>query len=280
MSGRLLGWPSLAVLALFALAAPVLAKTNASAISQSEAAFASLTHASNHGAVSGSDATLAATEFCCFRCGGGGYSWGCADCGYGYYPYWGYYSNWWGYWPGYYAWGWPYYYGWNFPATYYWWQYPWWSNPSSTYYWWYRAQSVAPAPPIGERPPVKIAGTPNSLFSEGVTAYWDHDYAHASELLSAAVAANPRDARFWYYKALAERAVGNFNEAQASARRGAALEVLRTPEYADLGVALERVQGADRHFLHSAMTADLTRDKAEAIASEPVKRAPTMARSK
>jgi hypothetical protein len=47
--------------------------------------------------------------------------------------------------------------------------------------------------------------------------------------------------------------------------------VLNPAAVEQLGLALERVQGTDRQFLRSAKTADLTFDRAQQIASMPVK---------
>jgi len=291
---RHLSLASLTSLALFALAAPLSAKTNAIATPPFESSLASLTRSTADQSLPGLDPASQAMEPCCFRDG--------CDCGSSY-GYWPGYANYgygfgypgFGYWPGYPSWGsWPYYsywtysgwwrygsyYAWNYPDPYgYWWQYPSWGYPMSTYYWWYRAQPSFVPPhdlPHGDRPPVKRSATSNSLFSDGLTAYWDGDASRASEIFLAAVRRNPNDARFWYFKALAERAAGNLDAANSSARRGAALEVLLTPDQSQLGLALERVQGADREFLHSALTVDLTPEKAAAIAAEPVKRDPTV----
>ncbi len=284
MSSRFLTLPSLAVLALFALAVPVHAKTNASAILAPPLPFAVLKQVPDRDLQARANPAMQEIEFCWSHCGGcgdyaGSYpSWGW---GYHYYPYWAYYYPYWGYyWPSYYAWwGWPYYYGWYSPSyAYYWWQYPWWSNPYSTYYWWY-SQAVSLAVPV-EKTRVRVAGAPDSLFSDGVTAYWDHDYARACDGFLAAVLANPRDARFWYYRALAERAAGRSSEAEESVRRGAALEVLQTPNSSQIALSLERIQGLDRRFLHSAVTPDLTVERAEQIASQPVRRPSEIVRSK
>jgi hypothetical protein len=288
MSRRFLTVPSLTLLALFALAAPLLAKTNSAANASPEMPLAAIAQSPHGHLPIALDQDSQATEFCCSPCDGGygghyaywpGYSyWGYPYSGYWYYPYWGYASAYWSYgWPSYYSW-WPHYYAAYYPGSWYWWQYPWWSYPASTYYWWQRTQIIAPPARALEKVQIPVAGTPDSLFSEGLTAYWDGDAARASEILHAAVAANPNDARFWYFKALAERAAGNAEEALASARRGAALQVLHAPDASQLAMALERVQGPDRQFLRSALTADLTRDKSLAIVAEPVKRGQAVVR--
>src|SRR5579871_5034402 len=160
MSGRFFRLSSMALLALIALAAPVLAKPNASAVSSSESAVASLLRSSHSGMLSQLGGV---PEYCwghdrgCGDCGDYGWDYPSRGWGHGYYPYWGYspywsyypywnywpswsyyYPYWWSYWPNYYSWWagwWPYSYA-GYPSSYYWWQYPWWSNPASTYFWW------------------------------------------------------------------------------------------------------------------------------------------------
>jgi hypothetical protein len=168
-------------------------------------------------------------------------------------------------WAGYYwpisYWGtyWHNYYGWlnYWPAAY---------NP-----WWVVSESK-PAATKHEPQPIAAERTAGSLYSEALGYYWKGDAEEAASLLSAAVQRDPRDARLWYFKALAERASGKASDAAASARRGAALEVLNPTAAAQLGLALERVQGDDRKFLRLAMDG-LTPEKAEKIAAGPVKAA-------
>jgi hypothetical protein len=137
---------------------------------------------------------------------------------------------------------------------------------------------VTPLPPTpgGVAPkvvpkPITPMRTSASLYQEAVSLYWHGDSAAALERFSAAVERDSQDAATWYYKALTERSLGKLTEAKESARRGAALETLNRTANSQVGLALERVQGPDRKFLRSAMTADLTYEKALAIASAPVK---------
>jgi hypothetical protein len=280
MSRRQLPLSIVAVLALFVFVAPASAKSTSAFGGTVASTLFSPAPLAEHALHSVSPDSQS-QELCCFRRGceyGGGWEgWGYP--GYG----WGDYYPWYGYWPAYYIW-WPYGYYWYtwYPAYYgYWWQYPWWGYPMSTYYWWNLAPRTVPVPavPAQSNPPVKAASA-ESLYTSGLTAYWEGDAARASEFLAAAVRSEPSDARIWYFKALAERAAGHLAMAEASARRGAALEVLHSPDSSQMSVALERVQGPSRDFLRSAMTADLTFEKAREIAALPVDRVPALAKAK
>jgi len=91
-------------------------------------------------------------------------------------------------------------------------------------------------------------------------------------LLIRATELNPQDARYWYFRALAERALGEMEMARDSARRAAALKVLHRPDETEIGLALERVQGAERRFLNEAIGELLTPEIASQIARAPVPR--------
>ena len=70
---------------------------------------------------------------------------------------------------------------------------------------------------------------------------------------------NGQDARFWYYKALAERALGAAEKAEASAARGRELHAALRPKADLVAAALERVQGQERRFLNAPEVADADR---------------------
>jgi tetratricopeptide (TPR) repeat protein len=89
------------------------------------------------------------------------------------------------------------------------------------------------------------------IFARARRLYWDGEYAEALSNLRKAVALRELDARFWSFKALAERALGEREAAVASARRAAALRKLDLPDPDTFGVSLERVQGAERRFLNA-----------------------------
>jgi len=115
---------------------------------------------------------------------------------------------------------------------------------------------------------------PGDLYVRGVQAYGYGDYQEALDLLSVAVQLDSQDARYWYYKALTERALGEQTAAGESARRGAALELLGKADPTQTGVALERAQGGERQFLRAARDVTLTREVALRLAAEPVPGAP------
>jgi hypothetical protein len=114
------------------------------------------------------------------------------------------------------------------------------------------------------------ATDPELLYRQARTSYWQGDSEAARELLTRAIELDAQDARFWYFRALAERALGDQTAARASAERGAALEMLHKPSIATIGLALERVQGADRWFLRHAVDRPLTAERAAEIVRAPL----------
>ena len=89
------------------------------------------------------------------------------------------------------------------------------------------------------------------LFARGAAFYWDGEHAEALALFRKAVALRELDARYWSFKALAERALGERVAAVASARKAAGLRKLDLPGPDVFGVSMERVQGAERRFLNA-----------------------------
>jgi hypothetical protein len=100
------------------------------------------------------------------------------------------------------------------------------------------------------RRPLRV-GDPDTLFWTGYRLYWEHRYPEALDYLDAAVALRANDARYWSFKALAERALGEAVAAAESVRKAAALRRQNLPRLDVLGAALERVQGPDRRFLNA-----------------------------
>jgi hypothetical protein len=96
-----------------------------------------------------------------------------------------------------------------------------------------------------------------SLYVRAVRYYWQDDPEAALTFLNRAIELSPKDARFWYFKALAERQLGRTEAARTSARRGAGLQLARRTSLEAIGLALERVQGADRQFLREASDAPI-----------------------
>jgi hypothetical protein len=91
------------------------------------------------------------------------------------------------------------------------------------------------------------------LFWAGTHRLADGERRHALALFLAAIQLEPRDARFWYFRALAENSLGDSTAARLSARRGSALEQLNPEQEPAVLAALERVQGAPRIFLRRAL---------------------------
>jgi hypothetical protein len=85
-------------------------------------------------------------------------------------------------------------------------------------------------------------------YGRGVHAYFAGRSAEAESLLSAALAENASDPRFWYFRSMARLRLGRSNEARADMAAGAALEARQPGRFA-VGSALVRVQGADRLLL-------------------------------
>ena len=69
----------------------------------------------------------------------------------------------------------------------------------------------------------------NDLYGKAIASYWDRDHKAALEMFWILVTSNPEDTRFWYFKALTERALGDQVAAKASAQRGAASNISTRP---------------------------------------------------
>lgn len=105
-----------------------------------------------------------------------------------------------------------------------------------------------------------------TLYTRAVRAYGSHDYQEADDLAWAALQLNDRDARFWYVKALSERALSEHESALASAQHGAALELIGKRNVLR---NMEQIAGQDRQYLHEA-TVGLTTEEARRLVGEPV----------
>jgi hypothetical protein len=86
------------------------------------------------------------------------------------------------------------------------------------------------------------------LYWLGLRLYGERDHAEALAHFEAASFVAD-DARYWYFRALSERALGDLEAARASARRGNELERRGLPRADLLGPALERVPGPLRRWL-------------------------------
>lgn len=91
-------------------------------------------------------------------------------------------------------------------------------------------------------------GDASKLFWKGYEAFHGRDYASAWQKFEAATRMGPGDARYWYYRALAERALGDTKAAEASRQAGIKAEK-RLTRADDLAYALERIQGERRVWL-------------------------------
>ena len=61
------------------------------------------------------------------------------------------------------------------------------------------------------------------------------------------------DARYWYFRGLAESATGDTRAAEKSITRGANLEREGSPDVRTVGIAMYRVQGPSRHYLNGVV---------------------------
>jgi hypothetical protein len=93
-------------------------------------------------------------------------------------------------------------------------------------------------------------------FWRGYRLYWQRDYAGALEYFDAAVERDREDARFWYYKGLAELSLGKQDAASRAIARGAELQHEMKPNAVQIGNALERVQGPERALIRAALERD------------------------
>ena len=120
----------------------------------------------------------------------------------------------------------------------------WWYHDACQPYWgeyWYPAigysfvpayYTIRPDPaalePEPPRPvkPVDVTGlgpdAAEDVFWRGYELFWQRRYAAALEHFRAAITLQEADARFWSFKALAERALGKAEAARASAEIGRA----------------------------------------------------------
>ena len=95
-------------------------------------------------------------------------------------------------------------------------------------------------------------GEATAHYTEGVRLYDAGLYAEAEKRFAAAASLLPYDARFRYFRALALRSRGRFDEAAAAARRGYALERRSSSdESVAIDDALIRVQYEPRLWLES-----------------------------
>jgi tetratricopeptide (TPR) repeat protein len=87
------------------------------------------------------------------------------------------------------------------------------------------------------------------LYSRGYSLYWEKQLDEALANLNASVKLSDQDARAWYFKGLAERALGETAKAKESIRMAIKVQRQNRQQYAAVMTSLERVQGADRAWL-------------------------------
>jgi tetratricopeptide (TPR) repeat protein len=117
--------------------------------------------------------------------------------------------------------------------------------------------SYPPATPAPRPPLVKAEGRDEDeapgLFWRGYSYYWKRDYEAALNYVSVAVELDGGDARFWYYKGLAELNLGKDEQARRSFEEALRLHRQGRISEVEIGLALERFQGPTRALLHEAL---------------------------
>lgn len=99
---------------------------------------------------------------------------------------------------------------------------------------------------------LKAADAPK-MFWLGYRLFWQGEHESAWRQFDAAARLADDDARYWYFKALTEQAMGRNDEAVKSRRRGAELQATAKPNAEAVGRALERVQGPQRMWLREGL---------------------------
>jgi hypothetical protein len=88
-------------------------------------------------------------------------------------------------------------------------------------------------------------------YQRGRSAYLRRDYSNAGAYLAHAVKLNDQDARFWYFKGLAELARYDEKHAKISVLRGKSLEARSMPAQEKVQLSLKGVPEEAREFLTS-----------------------------
>ncbi|MHB1033716.1 MAG: J domain-containing protein [Pirellulales bacterium] len=84
------------------------------------------------------------------------------------------------------------------------------------------------------------------LFGKGASAFFSRDYAGAEEWLTSSITRGTRDPRCFYFRGLIYLRMGRPQEAEVDFRRGSQLEAADSTIRYNVGVSLERIQGAER----------------------------------
>jgi hypothetical protein len=85
-------------------------------------------------------------------------------------------------------------------------------------------------------------------FGAGCRLYWNQSFSEAESHFENAIALNPKDPLYWYFRGLTRRHLGNLSGSQHDVLVGAFLERSHYRGL-DIGRALRRVQGPDRAWL-------------------------------
>jgi len=93
----------------------------------------------------------------------------------------------------------------------------------------------------------------SAAFDKGVSAFRAHSLNDAAGAFDMAVAAEPDNAFFWYYRAMTLFDLGNTGAANEALQKAIALE--REEPIANWGRRMERVQGRNRNWVENARRA-------------------------
>ena len=89
----------------------------------------------------------------------------------------------------------------------------------------------------------------DKAYGEGCDLFWSNRFPEALAAFNKAINFSDGDARFCYFKGLAEMALGDAKAGEASIPQGAQLEHEKKPDSREIGFALVRVQGSTRRYL-------------------------------
>jgi tetratricopeptide (TPR) repeat protein len=107
---------------------------------------------------------------------------------------------------------------------------------------------------VEARPTPAQRALAQEFYGLGVHGYWSREYASAVDQLTQACRLDPNDARPWYFRGLAEQALGKREAALASFAMATRLVASGTADRHALAKALERVQGSQRMLFLAAVS--------------------------
>ena len=108
-----------------------------------------------------------------------------------------------------------------------------------------RVLIVVPFVPSYSTQGLKFADAPE-VYGRGVQLFYAGQVAEALARFDAAIRLDANDARSWYFKSLCETTLGDKVAAAKSIDRAVALHLQDKPPAAQIGQALERIQGPAR----------------------------------